>query len=62
VLVGVPIHREKALDAQLLECDVLRRAERRDGREGGGHFAVFTKSDDSLEELVARVLPLVKRR
>jgi len=27
----------------------------------GGHFAVFTKSDDFLAELVARVLPLVKR-
>ena len=30
--------------------------------EGGGHFAVFTKSEDFLRELVARVLPLVKRR
>jgi len=27
----------------------------------GGHFAAFTKSDDFLAELVARVLPLVKR-
>lgn len=30
------IRREKALDAQLLECDVLRRAERRDGRKEAG--------------------------
>ncbi len=30
--------------------------------EGGGHFAVFMKSDVFLEELVARVLPLTKRR
>ncbi|MGQ0649338.1 MAG: alpha/beta fold hydrolase [Gemmatimonadaceae bacterium] len=29
--------------------------------EGGGHFAVFMKSDAFLKELVARVLPLVKR-
>jgi len=28
--------------------------------EGGGHFAVFTKSDVFLKELVARVLPLAK--
>jgi pimeloyl-ACP methyl ester carboxylesterase len=28
--------------------------------EGGGHFAVFMKSDAFLNELVARVLPLVK--
>jgi len=30
--------------------------------EGGGHFAVFMKSDAFLNELVARVLPLAKRR
>ena len=30
--------------------------------EGGGHFAVFMKSDEFLEELVARVLPLVPER
>jgi pimeloyl-ACP methyl ester carboxylesterase len=30
--------------------------------EGGGHFAVFMKSDAFLNELVARVLPLVRRR
>lgn len=30
--------------------------------EGGGHFAVFMKSDAFLNELVARVLPLVKER
>ena len=29
--------------------------------EGGGHFAVFMKSDVFLNELVSRVLPLVKR-
>ena len=29
--------------------------------EGGGHFAVFTKSDAFLNELVARVLPLMKQ-
>jgi pimeloyl-ACP methyl ester carboxylesterase len=28
--------------------------------EGGGHFAVFIKSDAFLQELVSRVLPLVK--
>ncbi|MGH2362920.1 MAG: hypothetical protein ACRDGM_20525 [bacterium] len=28
--------------------------------EGGGHFAVFMKSDAFLKELVSRVLPLVK--
>jgi pimeloyl-ACP methyl ester carboxylesterase len=28
--------------------------------EGGGHFAVFMKSDAFLEELASRVLPLVK--
>ena len=28
--------------------------------EGGGHFAVFMKSDAFLNELVARELPLVK--
>ncbi len=32
------------------------------GIEGGGHFAVFMKSDAFLNELVARVLPLAKRR
>jgi pimeloyl-ACP methyl ester carboxylesterase len=30
--------------------------------EGGGHFAVFARSDEFLKELVARVLPLVKRQ
>jgi pimeloyl-ACP methyl ester carboxylesterase len=30
--------------------------------EGGGHFAVFMKSDAFLNELVARVLPLATRR
>ena len=30
--------------------------------EGGGHFAVFMKSEAFLNELVARVLPLAKRR
>jgi hypothetical protein len=30
--------------------------------EGGGHFAVFMKSDAVLKELVARVLPLATRR
>jgi pimeloyl-ACP methyl ester carboxylesterase len=30
--------------------------------EGGGHFAVFMKSDAFLNELVTRVLPLAKRR
>jgi pimeloyl-ACP methyl ester carboxylesterase len=30
--------------------------------EGGGHFAVFMKSDAFLEELVGRVLPLAKQR
>ncbi len=30
--------------------------------DGGGHFAVFMKSDAILNELVARVLPLAKRR
>jgi len=30
--------------------------------DGGGHFAVFMKSDAFLNELVARVLPLAKRR
>ena len=30
--------------------------------EGAGHFAVFMKSDAFLNELVARVLPLVRRR
>ena len=30
--------------------------------EGGGHFAVFMKSEEFLEELVARVLPLVPDR
>jgi pimeloyl-ACP methyl ester carboxylesterase len=30
--------------------------------EGGGHFAVFMKSDAFLKELVARVLPIVKQR
>jgi len=30
--------------------------------EGGGHFAVFMKSDAFLNELVARVLPLAKGR
>ena len=29
---------------------------------GGGHFAVFMKSDAFLKELVARVLPLAQRR
>ena len=29
--------------------------------DGGGHFAVFMQSDAFLKELVARVLPLVKR-
>ncbi len=29
--------------------------------EGGGHFAVFMKSDVFLRELIARVLPVVKR-
>ncbi len=29
--------------------------------EGGGHFAVFMKSDEFLRELVARVLPIAKR-
>jgi pimeloyl-ACP methyl ester carboxylesterase len=28
--------------------------------DGGGHFAVFMKSDAFLNELVSRVLPLVK--
>ena len=28
--------------------------------EGGGHFAVFMKSDAFLSELVSRVLPFVK--
>src|SRR5262245_21334043 len=32
-LLGVGIHRKEALDAQLLEGDVLRRAERCDRRE-----------------------------
>jgi pimeloyl-ACP methyl ester carboxylesterase len=27
--------------------------------EGAGHFAVFTKQDDFLRELRARVLPLI---
>jgi len=30
--------------------------------EGGGHFAVFMKSDAFLNELITRVLPLAKRR
>jgi pimeloyl-ACP methyl ester carboxylesterase len=30
--------------------------------KGGGHFAVFMKSEEFLEELVARVLPLVPDR
>jgi len=30
--------------------------------EGGGHFAVFMKSDVFLQELVARVLPLTRIR
>jgi pimeloyl-ACP methyl ester carboxylesterase len=30
--------------------------------EGGGHFAVFMKSDAFLNELVARVLPVATRR
>ena len=30
--------------------------------EGGGHFAVFMKSDAFLHELVSRVLPLAKNR
>ncbi len=30
--------------------------------EGGGHFAVFMKSEAFLNELVTRVLPLAKRR
>jgi pimeloyl-ACP methyl ester carboxylesterase len=28
---------------------------------GGGHFAVFMKSDAFLKELVSRVLPLISR-
>jgi hypothetical protein len=30
--------------------------------EGGGHFAVFTKQDDFLKELEARVLPLIDEK
>lgn len=30
--------------------------------EGAGHFAVFTKQDDFLKELRARVLPLTRRK
>ena len=29
--------------------------------KGGGHFAVFMKSDAFLNELISRVLPLAKR-
>jgi hypothetical protein len=43
----------------------VRYEHRRPGalvHEGAGHFAAFTKSDDFLRELVARLRPLAERQ